>query len=220
MKKQIKKIVGQFGFKLVPKFSIEMNIRQMRNFLYYSNLFSRLTAVNGAIVECGVGKGRTFLYFSFLALQEKKHRKLWGFDSFEGFPEPVKEDTSIREPKKGEWSGVSSGDIVETLQTAGIPKEFILEQVKFVKGFFDQSLVNYSGDPIALLHVDVDLYESYKDVLTKLYPFVVSGGIVLFDEYNTKEWPGATQAIQEYFKDQAQNISFDAGSGKYYFVKP
>jgi hypothetical protein len=196
-----------------------MNVRQLRNFSYYASLYTHILSKEGAVVECGVGKGRTFLYFSFLASQEK-NRNLWGFDSFEGFPEPAKEDASVRSPKKGEWSGVSVNDIHNTLLTAGISKDFIAKNTHLVKGFFSDSLANYPGDPIALLHIDGDLYESYKDVLTKLYPFVISGGLILFDEYNTEAWPGATKAVQEYFKDEVKNICFDSGSGKYYFVKP
>jgi hypothetical protein len=218
-KKIIKSVIGKSGYRLVPEFTIQMNVRQMRNFLYYHRLYLLVQGKAGNVVECGVGKGRTLLYFSFLSHQEGKKRKIYGFDSFEGFPEPATEDTSYRAPKKGEWSGISTDDIISTLKTAGLPNDFITSQVTLVKGFFNESLKKYDGSPIAILHVDADLYESYKDVLTALYPKVIPGGVVLFDEYRTKEWPGATQAVDEFFKNRVKDIQHDAGSGKYYIIK-
>jgi hypothetical protein len=45
------------------------------------------------------------------------------------------------------------------------------------------------------------------------------GGIVMFDEYGSPKWPGATQAVNEYFGDKVKNFKKDDLSGKYYFVK-
>ena len=90
-----------------------------------------------------------------------------------------------------------------------------------VKGFFNRSLSHYPPRPIALLHIDSDLYESYRDPLTHLYRWVAPGGIVAFDEYEQEEkWPGARRAIDEFFGDRARDFRHDASSGKYYYVKP
>ena len=125
----------------------------------------------------------------------------------------------MRAPKKGEWSGISPDDIKGILKTAGIQKDFIDSKVRLIKGFFNESLKKYDDAPIAILHVDVDLYQSYKDVLSALYPRVVSQGIVLFDEYQSPKWPGATKAIDEFFAKEKDRITLDSDSGKYYFIK-
>ena len=52
-----------------------------------------------------------------------------------------------------------------------------------------------------MLHLDCDLYESYKISLTNLYDKVVAGGIIMFDEYDDQRWPGARRAIDEFFMD-------------------
>jgi len=219
MKKISKYILKKIGYKVVSEHAYAMDVRQMRNFLYYSHLYSMIKNIDGSIVECGVGKGRSLLYFSFLAMQENTGRRIYGFDSFEGFPEPMEEDSSYRQPKKGEWSGISPDDIRETLRVAGISNDFIEKNIKLIPGFFNKTLDRYNDGPIALLHVDADLYESYKDVLTMLYPKVKEGGIVLFDEYRTEEWPGATKAVDDYFKDRVKDIKFDASVKKYYLIK-
>lgn len=42
------------------------------------------------------------LVLTYRAEIEPRHRTVWGFDLFEGFPEPTERDDSIRKPKKGE----------------------------------------------------------------------------------------------------------------------
>ena len=219
MKKIIKKLVQKAGFAIVSRYVVPLDLRQIKNVAYYSGIFSKVTNIPGAFVECGVGRGRSFLYFCAFIFKEKKGRLAWGFDSFEGFPEPTKEDDSVRNPKKGEWSGISPDDIKGILKTAGIHKDFIDSKVRLIKGFFNESLKKYDDAPIAILHVDVDLYQSYKDVLSALYPRVVSQGIVLFDEYQSPKWPGATKAIDEFFAKEKDRITLDSDSGKYYFIK-
>jgi hypothetical protein len=187
---------------------------------YFSNLFEKLKGSEGSIVECGVGLGVTFLILAFLVQKEGKKRKLWGFDSFAGFPEPSSEDMkTARQPKKGDWSGISSADIEEILRHAGADEEFLKNDVRLVKGFFEDSLAAYDGKPIALLHIDADLYSSYKVVLDKLFSKVVKGGLVLFDEYKDPKWLGATQAIEEFFKADISEFIEDKITGKYYFIK-
>ena len=76
--------------------------RQISNILFYGEMFDRIRSVDGCIVECGVGKGRSFLYLNHLAESEGKERRVWGCDSFEGFPEPAEADASARMPKSRE----------------------------------------------------------------------------------------------------------------------
>lgn len=219
MKKIIKKIMKGFGYDVFPAHTIVLDLRQIKNVAYYYKLFSIASPLDGAFVECGVGKGRSFLYFCSFLYKENKGRKAWGFDSFEGFPEPSKQDNSFRAPKKGEWSGISPENILGILGVAGLPKIFIDRNVRLVRGFFNESLKKYDGSPIAILHIDVDLYQSYKDVLGALYSKVVSGGVVIFDEYKTPEWPGATEAIDSFFAKEKDRIILDPEFGKYYFIK-
>ena len=213
------RILAIFGLARLKPGLIPVTTRQMANFLYYGNLFSQIKDIDGSIVECGVGKGRSFLYFNFLASKEGKGRMVWGFDSFEGFPEPTSEDESSRKPKKGDWSDVSVGHIRDVLKTAGIPESWAARNVRLVKGFFDKTLSEYDGAPIALLHVDADLYESYMEVLVKFFPLVAPGGVVLFDEYDEPKWPGAKRAVDEYFAKTPYRPLRDRLSGKHYLVK-
>lgn len=219
MKKIIKKILHKYGYDISTYPVVITNVRQMKNFSYFSKMYEKIDNVSGSVVECGVGKGRSLLYFSFLSQREKKGRKVWGFDSFEGFPEPDEKDKSSRNPKKGEWSGVDVYYIKKLLRNSGVQKDFIENNIRLIKGFFDKSLTEYDKKPIALLHIDVDLYQSYIDVLEQLFPFVSEGGIVLFDEYGEDNWPGAKKAVDEFFAKTAYKILQDKDSGKHYVIK-
>lgn len=110
------------------------------------------------------------------------------------------------------------------LRDAGLDEEFMRSQITVVKGFFEESLNKYTGTSIALLHVDCDLYESTLTVLRQMYPRVVSGGVVLFDEYmGTVEnmgMPGEFQAVNEYLGEQRDLVTQDPLTGKYFLVKP
>lgn len=219
MKQAIKQMVTQTGYQIVPRGTIPMDVRQMRHFLLLAELMGKVRDVSGAVVECGVGRGRSFLQFSYLIATQAEQRILWGFDSFEGFPDPAVEDASARNPKKGEWSGTSPDSIREVLRVAGIGKDFIEKQARLVPGFFTKSLSQYDGKPIALLHVDADLYESYRDVLTALVPHVSPNGIVLFDEYGHDKWPGATKAVDEFLKGTPWKLEYHKEGDRWYFIK-
>jgi O-methyltransferase len=201
----------------IPRFSLKEAVR----FRYFSDLMEVISDLEGDIVECGVGWGWSFLYLCLLARIENRGRCVWGFDSFEGFPEPGEEDGSPRNPQKGEWK-TDLVAVYQLLKSSGLDDVITNSQITLVKGFFEESLPKYTGKKIALLHADADLYQSYKLIYEHLFDKVVPGGIILFDEYmNTFEhfkWPGAKTAIDETFLSQAE-LKRHRYSGKYYAVK-
>lgn len=207
MKKVIASVLKRANRQIDTWGSIPMNVRQMRNFLYVADMFTGIPA--GDVVECGVGKARTLLYFGFLIEREGAQRNLWGFDSFEGFPEPTVEDTSSRNPKKGEWAYLTPDDVRTIFRTAGVHV-----QPKLVKGFFVNTVDTYDGKGIALLHLDVDLYQSYLDCFP-LIEKVVPGGVVMFDEYKTDAFPGATKAIDELCRKKGYTLEKHPWMDKY-----
>jgi hypothetical protein len=204
--------------------------KEMRQFMYQRRLLRSVRAIDGDIVECGVGWGRSLLYFALLAREEGKGRKVWGFDSFEGFPEPTKEDKGLKMPSRERWK-VKVNEVINLMSTAKLDVSLAEgsisgnavdthAQVVLVKGFFDETLKKYSGSAIAVLHIDCDLYESYLGVLKELYPKVAFNGVVALDEYHQAEkWPGAKRAVDEYFGDTARSIVADKRCGKCYLVK-
>ena len=169
---------------------------------------------DGVIVECGVGVG-----FSLIVISHLTKNKIYAFDSFEGFPEKVSEkDKSVSDTvdlnnvlkySKFHYKYMSEDIVKQNLIKNNIKNEYIQNSIKMKKGFFPNSFEGFN-EKISFLHLDVDLYESYRECLNFFFPKVVKGGIITFDEYidtkidNSKKgwnWHGAKIAIDEFVGD-------------------
>ena len=223
MKTLINKVLKNFGYQITRANGIALSYKILNSYRYFNDKFDRIKDIEGDIVECGVGFGHTLFLLFYLADIENKKRTVWGFDSFIGFPEPTIEDKSTRNPKKGEWKVITPAELSDIFfRRGGLPKKSE-ENLKIIKGYFRDSLPNNEVKKIAILHLDVDLYDSYKVCLEYLYSKVEKNGIILFDEYmqkNTqKVFPGAAMAINEFFADKKEKIEYDEKFDKYYCRK-
>ncbi|MEK9182887.1 MAG: TylF/MycF/NovP-related O-methyltransferase [Patescibacteria group bacterium] len=204
----------------------------MCQFRYFLKLYNMIKGVRGDFVECGLGEGNTFAMLAYFIGSEDNQlsRTLWGFDSFEGWPEPAASDASPRNPQKGEWK-VNEGMIRQRFEESGIYKGFPDLDVRITKGFFNVTLPYFPARQIAFLHIDADLYPGYHDALINLFPNVSVGGIVAFDEYKEfpnkpeygngqiEKWPGCTKAVDEYFEGRPEKIQYDPETKKYFVMK-
>ena len=196
----------------------EMNITFTRRLFHFQQMLAELDDVEGRIVECGVGPGRSIFAFSMICQHLSRSRKIFGFDTFQGIPPPTAEDGDENSHKTGWWCH-SLHNVVELLKYNGLAAEFIDDMVSFVPGRFDETLPRYDGEPIALLHLDIDFYQSYVDALDNLWPFVAVGGKVAFDEYKKPQFPGATKAVDEFFQGRSEKPVKSAYTNLYYVTK-
>jgi hypothetical protein len=163
--------------------------------------------VQGALIECGTWKGGAAALMALAHLRSgAPHRHVHLFDSFEGLPEPDRaHDGEMAVRYAGERaSGVlrSIGKCVGTLEDnrhavgsiAGYPSVL----THFHVGWFQDTLrIPPAGvGDIALLRIDGDWYESTKMCLDALFPKVVSGGVVVIDDYG--KWSGCRKAVDEF----------------------
>lgn len=186
--------------------------------MYLRDQVEQVREVEGDIVECGVSIGHGALLFLLLSEYVGVERTYWGFDSFEGFPDPLEQDENTPITGKGYWANPPE-TVAKVLRDGRIPEDVINRRVRLGRGWFQDTLPKYDGQ-IALLHLDCDLYESYKFALDTLYEKVAPGGIIMFDEYNDQRWPGATKAIDEFFSDKPEQVRpHRKCSWKYYAVK-
>lgn len=189
-------------------------------FLYFKDLVDQTAGVEGDIVECGVGGAQSLLFLAILVKVGLDKRNIWGFDSFEGFPAPTAADMSPRRVRAGQ-NAVSVKKVLRNINDYIDDMHFLNSRISLVPGFFEDSLAAYPHQSISLLHLDVDLYDSYKVCLEELYPKLSVGGIVAFDEYVSEAhaWPGALKAIEEYFAGRQVEFLRDPKIGKYYVIK-
>lgn len=147
-------------------------------------------------------------------------RRLWGFDSFRGFPEPAPQDNRSK-AVRGRCAAPESAARDTIGQILGQDARDL--DVQLVAGFFEDTLPANPLPPIALLHLDVDLYESYRCCLDHLYPKVVPGGVIAFDEYDAGrdriKWPGAKRAIDAFIAETRLKLERDPLTQKVFCVR-
>ncbi|VUZ29010.1 Uncharacterised protein [uncultured Comamonas sp.] len=214
--------------KDVSDFFHIFNTPNILNVIYWEKYFDMIKNIEGDIVECGVGRGRSLL--TILALESLFRtfddyipKGIHALDSFEGFPEPTAEDISPRKTQKGEWSQSPNGqfnysisNLHQIIRNAGI-QESLHDELILIKGFFDETVHQIAAPKIALLHLDSDLYLSIKTPLATLADKISIGGIVVLDDYllhdanqESEPFPGARRAVNEFLQsrtDFEQRIS-------------
>jgi hypothetical protein len=198
---------------------IQMNYRLLARV----QLYNRVSHLDGAIVEAGVGGGSGIATFALLEDSNKLRRKIWGFDSFSGFPSGTNEDSlEFLKYGKPEYKEFSKDFVMHVLRSIMLSVE-TLNNIRLCEGYMPQSFGKYNREPIALLHVDVDLYQSTKDVLEYFWPYLQSKGIVILDEYDCNDdavkWPGAKKAIDDFCNLNKVTIQRTIGN-RPFLVKP
>ncbi len=207
-----------FNLRLAPYASLNHVSKHLHVDRYIRSLYSQVSDIDGCIVELGFGRGLSACSLVSIAHMEK--RKIFLFDSFSGFPKPTSQDRSTRNPKEGEWNYRSIDQAKSQLIGFGVPNSYLNSNLTLVKGFVEETLPNFHfSEPIAFLHVDLDLYSAYQTALKYLWEAVAPGGLVLFDEYLDESWPGATLAINE-FLELRSLVPLRHDSGKHYVIKP
>jgi hypothetical protein len=180
--------------------------------------------IPGDFVELGVARGGCAALMALAAKQTGEKRCFWLFDSYEGLPEPTKEDfevgrtgSHLRPLPKGSCLGTYQE--VQRLLFGELHLE--RESINMVKGWFQDTVPPTRAiiGPIALLRIDADWYESVKICLDELYDQVSAGGYVIVDDYGTCF--GARKAVDEFLEQRGIAVTLvHDGRGGCKFVKP
>lgn len=199
-------------------------VRQVRGFtmskpemlyaLFQAVEHIRSSSIEGAIVESGVWRGGNIALCALTLLaSDDVSRDLYLFDSFDwSWPDLTQWDTKHgqgtaaernaaleqRRNAPREWldaQGVSEAKVGDFILGTGYPAE----RIHTIKGLVQDTIPDHAPDKIALLRLDTDLYESTYHELAHLYPRLVSGGVLLIDDYPTER--GCVRAVEQYFSE-------------------
>lgn len=165
----------KFLYAFKPLFSLsesEENLYRMMQFLMRES-------VTGDYFEFGIYQGYSFIAAYHLAQSlERKAMRFHAFDSFEGLPAPRGIDKT-GPWKKGQYA-FSSKDFLNALSNAGVN----LKKVSVHEGWFKDTLKKKVGNAKAAgIHIDCDFYESARDVLDNIKPYLQRGTVILFDDW-------------------------------------
>jgi O-methyltransferase len=152
--------------------------------------------VPGDLVETGVWRGGTTIFMrAILKAYGDIERNVWVADSFEGLPKPNAKRWPQDEGDK-HWTQerlmVSQGEVRANFARYGL----LDDQVRFLPGFFEDTLPTAPIEQIAILRLDGDMYGSTMEALQALYPKVSPGGYVLVDDYGALAQ--CRQAVTDY----------------------
>jgi len=169
-------------------------------------------AVPGAIVECGVWRGGSMHAVArTLDMAGDHSRDLYLFDTFEGMPPPSGHDLrhdgrsaahllAASDRTAGVWAYASLEDVQEGFAQVPYPAE----RIHYVQGPVEETVPAKAPEQIALLRLDTDWYASTKHELEHLYPRLVSGGVLIIDDYGY--WKGARKATDEFLERTGERL--------------
>ena len=158
--------------------------------------------IPGDIMECGVWRGGACAFAKAVLTAHGADRTIWLADSFEGLPPPGRaEDTIDLQTRKFPMLAVSEERVRALFERLGLMDD----RVRFLKGWFSDTLPLAPVERLAVLRVDGDYYESTMVALHSLAPRVSAGGFVIIDDYGVLE--PARRATDDY--RAAQGITAD-----------
>jgi hypothetical protein len=154
--------------------------------------------VPGDVAETGAWRGGASIFMKgCLTAWDMRGRIVWVADSFEGLPVPsLPEDAGYDfSVAKVPILAISLEEVQENFRRY----DLLDDDVKFLKGWFRDTLHVAPIRELALLRLDGDLYESTMDALKALYGKVSPGGFVIVDDFN--DFEPCRRAVLE-FRDQ------------------
>jgi Macrocin-O-methyltransferase (TylF) len=179
---------------------------QVTRFAALYELFKLAQPVKGSIVDCGVFRGFSLMTFAQLSAALEPNnltRRVYGFDTFDGFP-------SVSELDCPQQTGAAKGDLAadsyeELLKLIEVydSDRFLghIPKVKLVRGDVTNTIPAFLADNhhlvVSMLFLDLDLYEPTVAALRNFLPRMPKGSILAFDDLDNPIWPGETLAACE-----------------------
>ena len=149
--------------------------------------------VQGDFIETGVWRGGACIFMrACLKVYGDKERTVWVADSFEGLPKPSDEhDAGDTFWTYSNWLAISLEEVQENFRKYGL----LDQQVRFLKGWFKDTLPSAPIERISIMRLDGDMYQSTMDAITALYPKLSVGGYCIIDDYQIQS---CREAVHDY----------------------
>jgi O-methyltransferase len=159
--------------------------------------------LSGDFIECGVFRGGTALLLA--RTLPIRRVKLWLFDSFEGLSEASLEKGDFY--KRGDFTESSFEAVSELLSPYS-------QRVELRKGWIPASFSGLEYLRFSFAHVDVDIYDPALACCDFIYPRLVAGGVMVFDDYGYPACRGERNAVDKFFADKSEPvITLPSGQG-------
>jgi len=169
-------------------------------------------AVPGDLIETGVWRGGCSIFMrAVLAAHGCTDRTVWLADSFEGLAPPDAEQYPQEfdvDLSTFDTLAVGLDQVRQNFRRYGL----LDDQVRFLPGWFKDTLPDAPIERLSLLRLDGDYYESTMTALTYLYPKVSPGGFVIVDDYQIPACKAAVNDFLEGVSEQPTMVRIDDSS--------
>lgn len=178
--------------------------------------------VPGDLIEAGVWRGgATILMRATLKALGVTDRTVWVADSFEGLPKPDAERFPLE-------ARAHRGPIIQTgfrnfaASLDEVKRNFrayglLDDQVRFLKGWFNDTLSSAPIRRIAVMRLDGDFYQSTMDGLRGLYDRLSVGGYAIIDDYGEDAWTNCRKAVDEFRVERGIDAPMISVDSKCYY---
>lgn len=180
--------------------------QHLKRFLAMYEIFKLAMPVKGSIVECGVFRGFGLMSWAKLSAMlepENLTRRIYGFDTFEGFPSVAAQDQSVfTDAKPGDLCANSYNELTELIREYDRDR-FLghVPKVELIRGDVARTVpefvVSHPHLLVSLLFLDADMFQPTKAALETLLPRMPKGAVIAFDELDNPIWPGETAAAMD-----------------------
>lgn len=184
--------------------------------LFFNEIINKTKNLEGKIIECGVGWGRSAFIISELSFIHNLNKKIILCDTYDGFPELSEKDMEIA----GIFKGYYRAPKLSVSEYFKNSKMSDFTNIEYKIGDIKETLKNFNDD-ISLLNLDLDIYSSYDFALSNLLNKVVSGGAIIIDEYNSKKWSNIKDLVDKYMNNKNYKL-YKSNFSKFnrvYFIK-
>ena len=174
------------------------NVYRRQRHFSLQKLLNNANVNKGDVVECGSFRGLSAFQISTILKIKNFKGSFYIFDSFEGLSEFQDEDKQENFQIDYNKRQVEFACDIETVKNNLSDFSFI----KYFKGWIPERFSEVESKTFSFVHIDVDMYEPIRDSILFFYPRMKKGGIIVFDDYGFLGFPGAKQAVDEFFKDK------------------
>lgn len=201
-------------FDLFRNFPVTTPRYNLARFLAHYEIFKKIINVPGVIIDLGVFRGAsTFTWAKLCEIfcPTDIRKTVFGFDTFSGFTKINEEDgpeNPLQDVVPGGYFGGYSVESDLALAQEAMNHDRHLrhkDRIEFIKGDVCETIPKFvaeKGDGlcIALLNLDLDLYEPTHVALENLVPRMTYGGVIIADEYAVDTFGGETKALDDFFR--------------------
>ena len=211
--KQKKIILNKLSSKFINNNPFLFGSRQLvTEIVTRIKIFEKILDVQGDIIECGTFQGNNLMLFAHLSSIFEPYsfnRKIYGFDTFEGFKSISKYDP--KDINENTFSNANLNILKKAINLFNLNRSVgHINKINIIKGDATKTIPNFYKKNknllISLLYIDFDIFEPTKTALDVFASSVVKGGIIVFDQINYDKFRGESLAFKNYFKSNKYKL--------------